>query len=128
MTLEEFAVERIKELECKKVELEAALKAKTDEYKAANSSIRKLREENESLKQAIGRNLSVHGTILNRGGNISVYISDSYKSEDSDLTEKEAQVRGDFDFLCKVIKEYRELHPEEFEKKKKDEEEEGMPF
>ena len=124
MTLEEFAVERIKELECKKVELEAALKDKNDEYKVANTSIKKLREENERLKTAIGRNVDTNSCTLNRSGCIYISLSDSYKSRDSNLTEKEAQVREDFDFLCKVIKEYKETHPE----KKKTEEEEGGPF
>lgn len=122
MTLEEYAVEKIKELECKKVELEAALKAKTEEYKAANSSIRKLREENENFKKAIGRNVNTNSCTLDRSGSIYISLSDSYKSRNSDLTEKEAQVREDFDFLCEIIKEYKETHPE----KKDDDEEEGV--
>ncbi len=124
MTLEEYAVEKIKELEYKKVELEAALKAKTDEYKAANSSIRKLREENENFKKAIGRNVNLNNCTLDRSGCVNIYLSDSYKSGNSNLTEKEAQVREDFDFLCKIIKEYKETHPE----KKDSEEEEGVPL
>lgn len=115
MTLEEFAVERIKELECKKVELEAALKSKNDEYKVANASIKRLREENEKLKEAIGRNVSLNNCTLDRSGCIYISLSDSYKSNNSNLTEKEAQVREDFDFLCKIIKDYKEIHPEKKE-------------
>ena len=120
MTLEEYAVEKIKTLENKVTELESALKMKSEEYKAANSSIRKLREENENFKKAIGRNVSLNNCNLERSGCVYISLSDSYKSGNSNLTEKEAQVREDFDFLCKVINEYKETHPE-----KKDSEEEG---
>jgi len=115
MTLEEYAVEKIKTLENKVTELESALKMKNEEYKAANSSIRKLREENENFKKAIGQNVSLDHCNLVRNGCIYFSLSDSYKSSNSNLTEKEAQVREDFDFLCKVIKEYKEIHPEKKE-------------
>ena len=113
MTLEEFAVERIKELECKKVELEAALKAKSDEYKVANTSIKKLREENDRLKEIIGRYTDEENSNLKRSGCIYLHMSDSYKGDDSytRLTEEEKTIRQDFDLVCKIVKEYRELHP-----------------
>ena len=122
MTLEEYAVEKIKTLENKVTELESALKMKSDEYKAANSSIRKLREENENFRKAIGRNIRASNSTLDRGGNISIYLSDSYQNTSS-LSEKEAQVREDFDFLCQIVKEYKEIHPE-----KKEDEEGDAPF
>ena len=123
MTLEEYAVKKIETLENKVTELEAALKIKSEEYKVANSSIRKLREENESFRKAIGRNIRTGNCTLDRGGNISIYLSDSYQNTSS-LSEKEAQIREDFDFLCQIIKEYKEIHPE----KKEDDEEGDVPF
>lgn len=119
MTLEEYAVEKIKTLENKVTELESALKMKSDEYKAANSSIRKLREENENFKKAIGRNVKLQDCSLYRCGNVYMYLSDTCKSDNSQLTDKEAQVREDFDFLCKIIKEYKETHPEPKEDEEK---------
>lgn len=113
MTLEEYAVEKIKELEHRKVELEAALESKTKEYKSANNSIKSLREENERLKEIIGRYTDEPNSNLERSGCIYLHMSDSYKSDDSynRLTEEERTVRRDFDLVCKIVKEYRELHP-----------------
>lgn len=113
MTLEEYAVEKIKELESKNIELRVALESKTKEYKSANNSIKSLREENERLKEILGRYTDEGNSNLQRSGCLYFHISDSYKSDDSysRLTEEERIVREDFDLVRKIVKEYKELHP-----------------
>ena len=46
---------------------------------------------------------------LQRGGNIYVNISDTWKTHD--LTEKELKERAMFDFCNSLIQEYMEQHP-----------------
>ena len=122
MTLEEYAVEKIKELENKKTELEVALKAKESEYKNANSIVKKLREENEQFRVILGEGITEKDyKDLVRGGSFRIYVSDSWKRNYDDLTEEEQETRKVFDFLCSVVKKYREEHP--FPKKEESSEE-----
>ncbi len=127
MTLEEYAVEKIKELENRKVELETALKSKDNDYKTANSTIRRLREENESMKELIGYlGTKDSSTSLGRGGTIYMYLHDPW-DKTGDLTdEDEIKRRKWFDFCKEVIASYKETHfpPEEEDKKKGDEDSE----
>ena len=124
MTLEEYAVERIKELESKKVELEAALKSKENDYKTANSTIRRIREENEFMKELIGYlGIRDSSTSLNRGGTIYMYLHDPW-GKTSDLEDEEdIKRRKWFDFCKEVIISYKESHfpPEEEDKERGDE-------
>ncbi len=110
MTLEEYAVEQLKDLKARKLELETELKIKEKEYNQANAIIRKLKEENDYMKEIICHfgAQSSHNS-LQRGGNIYINISDSWKTHD--LTEKELKERDMFDFCLDILKAYLEEHP-----------------
>lgn len=113
MTLEEYAVEKIKGLENKQTELETALKSKEAQYKNSNAIIKKLREEIELMKEMIGYLGSNDvNTRLTRGGTIYMYLHDPYDKYEEDLSAEEKIRRKWFTFCVEIIKAYKEEHPE----------------
>lgn len=110
MTLDEYAVEKMKELESLKVEHRALEK----KYNKALDVISKLHEENDEFIR-IFNDYSLERTdyeSLKRGGMVSFYLSDPYERIYEDLSKEDQIKRADFDFIASRIKNYRDTHPE----------------
>lgn len=101
MTLEEYAVEKIKDLESDKVELTVKIKSLESKYKTATQLMKKQREEIKEIIETVGRYLEFEDEHSNFQFN---FYKTFWKSE----LPNDPRKQKDFDVLMKIVVEAKE--------------------